>query len=589
MMNAQTGPTPETIDGKERPTNAKSVPLAPQIDLTRFKNRWSMMRLEAMSKWYQRWRDLSRFINPKRGFFEGFTPNYNAQIDYRLILDGDPAHYARVMASGMMSGLTSPSRPWFRLGLGSEELEQQEDVKVWLETCERILFAIFGKSNIYGAFHQTYEEIGLFGTGAFGIFEDYDSVVRARSYTIGEYFLGTDYAGRINAFARQYWMTGDQMVEEFGWENVSDQVKASYGKGNKDQWFLVYTICEPNTSRIEGIADFRGMKYRSVTWEAQAPDNKPLRAMGYNEFPFMCPRWDMTTTADCYGVGPGWFAIGDIKMLYRMQKDSLLAINKVADPPIIVDSSVEGIANMLPGGVTRSSSVQPNTGVRPAYQVQPDIKALEEKIDKTSRKIASRFYADLFMMMMQSDKTDMTAREVVERHEEKLLMLGPVLERVENEMLSPTIERTFAIALRAGIIPPPPASIQGLPLKVEFISLLAQAQKMVGTAAIEQVVSFAGNLLGAFPDVKDNVDADEAIRDYAAMIGAPKKIIRSKDDVAKIRNARVKQMAEQQAQQDSMAAVQGAKVLADTKVGGGSALEHILGLPPGGAPGGGQQ
>lgn len=560
------------------PANTRDKEKQPEIDLGPFQQRWQLMRLEAMSKWYQRWRDLSRFINPKRGFFEGFVPNYNAQYDYRLIIDDNPAYYARVLAAGMSSGLTSPSMRWFRLGVGQKKIDDDASVKAWLNTAENVIYEILARSKAYDVFQQTYEELGLFGTGSFGIFEDFDTVARFKSYTIGEYYLSCDAAGRINGFARQLWMTADQMVEEYGWNNVSTNVQATYNAGNRDQYFLVYTLCEKNSTRVNSFTHFDGMAWRSVTWEALSVYRQPLRASGHHEFPYMGPRWNTTTTSDVYGYGPGQEALGNIKMLQRMQKDALLAINKVADPPVQADASVEGVPDMLPGGLTRTSSTTPNGGVRPAYEVNPDINAIEAKIEKTDKKIAARFYADLFMMMMNSEPTEKTAREIVERHEEKLLMLGPVIGRVKDDMIDPAINRVFALAYRAGLIPPAPKAIQGMDLKIEIISLLAQAQKMAQTAAIEQAFAFVGSVAGVFPDAKDNIDYDEAVRKYTDMLGVDAGLIRGKDAVAKIREARAAAAAQIQQQQDAMAAVQGAGNLAKIPVGAGNALSHILGV-----------
>lgn len=564
------------------PINKFGKPKAPEMDVQPFQQRWQMMRLEAMSKWYQRWRDISRYINPKRGFFEGFVPNYNAQYDYRLIIDDTPAHYARVLAAGMQSGLTSPAMPWLRLGFGRPDIEARADVANWLEYTTKVVLDIFAGSNFYDCTHQSYEELGMFGTASFGMFEDYKSVIRCRSHTIGEYYLSTDSQGRVNGFARQYWMTCDQMVEEYGWENLSDKAKAIYNSSNRDQYILLHTLCEANTSRVPGLADFRGMPFRTVTWEAVSPFDRALRVEGYHEFPYMCPRWDMTTTADIYGVGPGSFALGNIKMLYRMQKDSLLAIAKMADPPVQADASVEGAVNMIPGGVTRTTSTVPNGGVRSSYEVKPDIGALEAKINSTDKKIATRFYADLFLMMIDADARgeggEKTAREIVERHEEKLFMLGPVIGRIKSDLLDPAVERCLAIAIRQRLIPPPPKIIQGLNLKPQYISMLAQAQKMAGTAAIEQEASFVGTLAGAFPEAKDLFNPDEAIRAHSDMVGAPPKMIRSPEEVAQIREARMKAMQAQQDQANALAAVQGAANLSKAQVGGGNALEHILGV-----------
>ena len=553
----------------------------PPIDLQAFQRRWMTMRLEAMSKWYMHWRDLSRYINPKRGWFEGFVPNYNAQYDYRLIMDGDPAQYARILSSGMSSGLTSPSRPWFRLGLENIKGEVSAAVKIWLEDVERILLSIFAKSNIYDAFQQTYQELGMFGTGCFGIYEDFDTVIRCRSYTIGEYYLATDYTGRVNSFARQFWMTIDQVVSEYGWENCSQMVQNAYNANNRDQFVLIYTLCEPNLARVPGMETFKGMKFRSITWEAQAVATKALKISGYNEFPICGPRWETTTTADVYGVGPGWFALGDIKALYRMKKDLYLITNKIGDPPVIIDASVDGQTNMLPGGITRSSANTPNAGARAAYQIGGDpVTPIRNLIFETKQQISSRFYADLFLMMVNNEKNDMTAREVVERHEEKMLMLGPVLSRVQSDMLNPAIDRTFAIAMRAGLIPSPPPEIEGQPIKVEYISLLAQAQKMIGTLSIEQEATFVANLAAVFPTIVDNFDQDEAVREHSDLLGVPKRVIRSKEDVQAIRDARAQAQQATAQQMQMQEAAKTANMLSKTQVGDRNALEHITGAEP---------
>lgn len=537
-----------------------------------------------MSKWYARLRDISRYINPGRGFFEGFVPNYNAQIDYKLVMDADIAHYAGILAAGMSSGLTSRTRPWFRLGLEDPSMEENEAVKEWLATVERIMYRVFAASNIYDAFYQAYEELGMFGTASFGLFEDYHTVIRAMSFTVGEYYLGVDYHGRVNAFARQYWKTTDQLVYEFGWNNVSDLVKRAYNAGQHDTFFLVYELCEENKSKIDGYKNFKGMKYRNIKWEGNSPMYKKcLQLKGYNEFPYMCPRWDLTTTADAYGRGPGWRRLGDIKMVYAMEKDLIMAINKVADPPLQVNASVEGTINNVPGGITRFSSATPDAGMKAAYEVQPDIQHTDAYIDKRKSQIAAEFFADLFMMMInQSDGNEKeTAREVAEKHDEKMLMLGPVLGRVQSDMLDPVIDRTFNMLVRAQIIPPPPPEIMGMPIKTEYISILAQAQRMVETAPIEQAFAFTGSLAGAYPEAKDILDPDEGVRQYADLVGVRGKIIRDQDAVEKLRQARNAQAQAQQQQQQALAATEGAKNLADTKVGGGNALEHLMGIQPG--------
>ena len=552
----------------------------PDVDLRPYNLRMQTLQLEYLSKIYADHRDLSRYINPKRGFFSGYIPNRNAAIDYRLIMDSDPAYFADILSAGMMSGLSSRSQPWFKLGLGIPELEKMADVKQWLADSEKILYRIFAESNIYDCFQGAYEELGIFSTAAFGIYEDYESVIRGRSFTVGEYFLGNDATGRLNTFARTEWKTVDQIINEYGWDNCSTLVQNAYEKGQRDTYMQVNYLCEPNDNFIPGRENFEGMKYRSTYWEAKSTGNKVLKMTGFNEFPIMASRWKTVTTADTYGCGgPGWTARGHIKSLYRVLKDLFLAVAKVGDPPVVIGAGVEGQAQLIPGGITRNSKETPQAGVTAAYQVNPDINALQGLVKYLSDKISSRFFADLFMMMVTSNSREMTAREVVEKQKDKLLILGPVVGRVQTDMLGPAISRSFAIASRAGVIQPAPESIQGLPLNIQYIGLLAQAQRMAQTAALEQGVTFVGSVVGVFPEAKDLINIDEGVRDYFDSIGVSPKVMRSPDEVAAIRQAQQEQAAQLKAEQDAMATVAGAKIMSDTKVGGGaSALDHMVGM-----------
>lgn len=552
----------------------------PREDLAPYRLRWSTMRLEYISKWYQAHRDVSRFINPKRGFFEGYVPNWNAQIDHKLIITGKPRRCVRTLAAGMQSGLSTPSRPWWVMGLPDRDLEKFGPVKTWLETVRDVMMRVFGRSNIYHSFHQGYEELGMFGTSAFGIYEDFQSVLRTRSFTAGEYYVSNDESGRPNGFARQLWKTVDQVVNEFGWKNCSNKTQLAYRAGQRDVFILLYELCEGNTTRIEGKIGFQGMKYRQVTWEADAPPDQMLAKGGYNEFPNIITRWDTVTTADTYGVGPGMYSIGDVKSTYRLKKDLLLGVGKKVDPPVIINGSVQGHANMNPGGITRSSSQVANPGAQPAYQVEIDIKDGAEFLQSFYRDLEEEFYTDLFAAMLSTDATQKTAAEIAARHEEKLLLLGPVLERVFSEMFDPTIDRSFMICLRAGLIPPPPPEIMGMRLTPRYVSLLAQAQQMVSNAANEKGLAFLGNMSAINPAALDVINFDEMTREEMTGLGVSEKCMNGPEVVDQIRQQRAKQAAVAQAQHDAMAATVAAKNLAATPLGDSNALGHLTGIHP---------
>ena len=537
-------------------------------------------RLAALEQEYETWKlhheEISQYLLPRRGrFLDKETRPNDGSKRHQDIIDGTGGRALRILAAGMQSGLTSPSRPWYKLTVADDELAEQENVRQWLDEVTKRMNKFLQRSNFYTSTHNIYYELGAFGTGCMGIDADFDTVFRCYPFTTGEYYLTTDHNQRADGFYRIFWATVKNMVEEFGYDVCSDSVQNMYDNGNKDKWVQLVKAIEKNPDHEYGKADRRAMPYLSVTFERKRSEQF-LKVSGYEEFPIMAPRWTVCGT-DVYGISPGMESLGDIKMLHKMQEKSLIALDKLVDPPMNAPVNLRHKgANIVPGGVNYIDLAQGQQGFTPAYQVNPDFQAIEYKIEKVQQAIREGFFADLFLMIANSPK-DMTATEVVERHEEKLLMLGPVIERLQPELLDRVIDRVFNIMHNARLIPPPPEELQGLPFEVVYISLLAQAQKMVGISAIEQVAAFVGNLAAVKPEALDKFNQDEAIEQYADMIGVPAKIIVPDDEVEAIRMDRAQQMAMDKQMEQGGQLAQGAKVLSETDMGGNSALQALMG------------
>lgn len=539
--------------------------------------RWAALKKER-SSWWSHWRDLNEHVLPRRGRFVVSDYNKGAKRNTK-ILDNTAVLANRTLASGLMAGITSPARPWFRLGLNDTDLMEFGPAKQWLHDVESILRDIFSRSNMYNVLHSNYGELGAFGTGPIIVDEDTQDVIRGFQCTVGSYALGTDHRGQVTTMYRELPMTVNQAVGMFGLSNVSSTVRSLYNEGGYDEMIKVLHAFEPNTDRKEGLKDARNMPYRSVYWEEGADsESKFLRQSGYRELAVLGPRWEVIGT-DVYGRSPGMDALGDTKQLQEQQKHKAHAIEKMVNPPMVGPSGLEKKAsNTLPGGVTFIDVMQGQQGFTPAYQIQPRLAELSQDIMETQQRISRAFYEDLFLMLANSNRRMITAREIEERHEEKLLMLGPVLERLHGELLDPLIDRTFAVANRMGMLPPPPEELQGMDLKVEYISLLAQAQKLVGTASLERFSGFVGNLAAANPQVLDKYDMDQAIDEYANMTGVSPSVVRDDETVAGIRQQREQQQQQMLAAQMAGQAAQGAKTLSETDTGNDTnMLQRILG------------
>lgn len=536
--------------------------------------RWTGLETER-SSWVSHWRDISEHLLPRTGRFIASDRNRGDKRHNR-ILDSTGTRALRVLAAGMMAGMTSPARPWFRLTTSNPELDESQGVKVWLAEVTRIMSAIFAKSNTYRALHSSYEELGCYGTNSSIVVPNFDTVIHHHVLTVGEYAITTNNLGRVNTLYREFQMTVAQMVAEFGLENCSANVRSMYNKGILEQWINVMHVIEPRADREHGKRDAKNMPWRSVYFEPASTDRSFLRESGFQHFPAVSPRWAVSG-GDVYGNSPAMEALGDVKQLQHQQLRKAQGIDYKTNPPLQLPSTAKNHeTDFLPGGISYIDQNTPQGGVRTAFEVDIDLSHLLEDIRDVRERIKSAFYADLFLMLAGGDLRNMTATEVAERHEEKLLMLGPVLERLHNEILDPLIEMTFSRMLQAGIVPPPPMEMQGQELNVEFVSMLAQAQRAIATNSVDRYVANLGTIAQMKPDVLDKFDADRWADSYADMLGLDPELIVPGEQVALIRQQRA-ELAQQQQQAEMLQ--QGASVakdLAAAKTGDSSALTSVM-------------
>jgi hypothetical protein len=516
--------------------------------------RWTSLGQER-SSWMAHWQDISANILPVNGRYFASDRNKGLKRS-NAIYDSTGTRALRVLAAGMMSGMTSPSRPWFRLSVADRELMKFQPVKQWLNDVTEQVQDVFSRSNCYRVLHAMYEELGAFGTASALIAEDYNNVIHMHPFTVGEYAIATDWKGNVNTLYREFDKTVGSIVKEFGVDKCSNTVKSLYERGTLDAWVTLIHAVEPRSDRDLSKKDGLNMPVKSVYFE-KASEKKILRESGYQSFPCVSPRWS-TVGGDIYGVSPGMEALGDIKQLQAEQFRKSQAIDYQANPPIQVPASFKNReAQLFPGGVSYYDATSATQGIRTAFEVNLNLQTLLLDIQDIRTRVNGAFYSDLFMMISQRDNR-MTATEVAERHEEKMLMLGPVVERLNNELLDPLVETVFERLLAANMLPTPPEELQGHDLNIEYVSMLAQAQKAVAVNGIDRFVASMGQIATIKPDVLDKFDSDHWVDVYSDKMGIDPELIVSGEQVALVRTQRAQQMAMAQ-QREAMQ--QGAEVL----------------------------
>ena len=529
------------------------------------------------------WQELTKFLSPRTGKYLVIETNKGSKANDSII-NSCATTALRTLKSGMHAGMTSQSRPWFRLTTEDADLMKSSAVKQWLFDVENKMRIIFARSNFYNVMPQIYGATGGHGTAAMAILDDHESIIRCFPFPVGSFMLTLNDRLKCDTLYREFPMTVRQMASSFGLDNLSVTVRSLWDNGSYEQKIPVVHAIEPNLERDAEKMNSKNKPYRSIYYESGSSEpNKFLRESGFDEFPVMAPRWDVEGD-DVYGYSPGMDALGLVKGLQFTEKSKAKVVDQIARPAMIADSLLRTErTSILAGDITyiTNLSSMAHPPFRRAFETDSRaIPELRNDIEAIKQEIKHIMFEDLMMMFATSDVSDITAREVEERHQEKLLVLGPTIERFGEELYDPAIDRTFAIMMRRGLVSKPPTELQGQNLKIEYISIMAQAQKLIGTASMERVTGYVGNIANFNPEAIDKLNVDAAIDEYASMHGIPPNVIRTNDEVTGIRRLKAKQQRMQQlASAVPMVsdAATAARTLSETKVDETNALTRLLG------------
>lgn len=556
-------------------------------------------RMKALSQDFSTYKhtakDIRDFIAPRTAKFEDEnirTRNYEREDQY--IINTVSRLALRVLASGMMSGVTSPARPWFRLGTPDPDLMEYQPVKEWLYDCERRMFHLFGRSNLYNQLPGTYRQLGAYSNGSLVLLEDDEKIIRAQNLPFGSYFMAAGHTGRIDTNYRIISMTVRQIAcaycktGEGGRYDTSKLSPMLQTLVANEKWETLVAIghaVEPNPDYRPGSPFQEAKRFIAIYFEIDGNCEHVLKVEGFDENPVFSPRWDVNGD-DVYGSGgPGDIALGDCKAIQLEERRKYQALDQLVDPTIVADASLRGqTIRAMPGGrIFANGLATGNQGARPLFQIDPHLGELGADIQMVEMRIKEGFYYNLFLLVSQiGDQPNITATQINTMREEKLLMLAPVLERLSSELLDPLIDRAFNIGVRRGFFDTEhiPEELMGMPLQVEYISILSQAQKALGIGALERFVQFSGSLAQVRPDVLDKIDLDQAIDEYGIMSGISPRVIVPDEKVGEIRQQRMKMQQAQQMAEQARNVTGAVKDLATAPIESNTALTTALGLSP---------
>jgi hypothetical protein len=546
--------------------------------------RFVALKGKRQSGYDQEWREIQENILPRRGrFFTSESGNNTAGKERkRNIINSRPTIAARTLRALMTSGMASAARRWFLGRVADLTFKEVASVMEWSYQVETVIRDVLKKSNIYQALDNVIGDLGSFGTSVLYVEEDLESEIRAYVFPIGSYCLANSPRLTPDTCFREVVMTTRQLVKDFGEENCSDKVKDDFKNRRLDVEHEVLHVIMPNDDYQPGKLGRAGMAFSACWFEVGSVGDKAgkfLRESGYHEDPLMKVRWNVTGE-DVYGSDcPGMEALPDAKALQHTAKREEQAFEKVVNPPMAGPTSLIGQrASLLAGDLTYVDTMSGGQKFEPAMKVEPGtLERFAMRQARLEAQIDSAYYADLALMFQRLNQGTMTATEINARQQEQMLLLGSVAERSEEELLRPLLDRVFMILWRNGKIPPPPEEIVNTEFKYDFVSVIAQAQKLLGLANLERFAAMIGNLVAVAPDVIDKLDTDQLVDEVADILAVQPGVVRSDDEVAELRAKRAEAQAQQAAVQDQAAAVEGAKVLSQADTSGDNALTRLMG------------
>lgn len=530
-------------------------------------------------KWIKHWRELSEYFLTRRQPWL-MTQRQRQVKDWRntMLLDSTSTEALHVLSSGMMDSITSPARPWFRLGIAGIDTDMLDnESKIYLEETTRMMLEAIADTNTYDTLAVTYQDWAGMGSACTFIREDANELFRCYNHPVGSFRFGVDAAGRVNRVSLEYEMSVEDLVTEFGLKNCSTMVQTDYKEGGQRRLKMITVICLVELhDDTEGVKLKAKVPYHELFWEKTETNGNVLDIRPLYEWPGPCPRWELHGNQP-YGTAPTMDALGDVKQLQHMLRRRGQALDKLLDPPMLVDQSLANRPKALSArGITYANLSNGSQGAKPVYTINPPLQEMNGDILDLRDRIRSTMHNPLFTMFSNLD-TVRSAAEIGELKEEKLVLLGPVLGRYEYEGLDTMLSRIYGIMDRAGALLPKPESLKDIPIDVTYISVLSDAQRAVSTIPIERFMAFTGELSAVYPDMRHLPNVEEIGRDYATAIGVKPSGLRTREEVEALIAADQQQEEAQRALDVGTQLAPAAQQLSQTDVGGGqNALEAMV-------------
>ena len=489
------------------------------------------------STWESHWQEVADYVVPRKADITKKRSAGDKRTE--LLFDGTAIHAAELLSASLHGMLTNMSVKWFSLSFTDTELNGNDEAKEWLESVETVMYQAFARSNFAEQVHELYHDLITFGTGVMFVDSDPDQNLRFSTRHIGECYLSEDEHGRVDTIYREFKMPVRAAIKRFKDGKISIKMLKKAEDDPYQEITLVHAVFKRD-ERDPTKLNSENKPFASVYID---PDQKEiLSESGFDENPYLCPRFLKASFENSYGRSPAMSALADIKMLSKMSEVIIRAAQKQIDPPLMVpDDGFMSHVRTVPGGINYYRSGTRDR-IEPLNIQANNVIGLNME-EQRRNAIRSAFYVDQLIL---SQGPQMTATEVIQRTEEKMRLLGPVLGRLQAELLQPLINRVFNLLERQNLFAIAPEFIQSGNIDIEYVSPLAKAQRQGDLQSVMRMFELFTPVSEIDPSILDYVDMDGVAKHLMQTLSIPATVVKSNEQVEEIR--------EQRAQAEAVAA-----------------------------------
>ena len=483
------------------------------------------------------WEDVAEYMGPAYSGFQS-RPEHPRTPRPELV-DSTARRAANIFAAGMLSGVSSPSQRWFRLGTRDKALEERPEVRAWLQEAEGLYYRTLSRCGFYPQQALGYHQAGLFGWQCLYVDEDPgmpDAGLRFRALPLHEVYIAENFQGEVDTVFRRFALSARQAAQKWGRDALPDGVRRALDRGrDADREFTFLHAVYPRRDEA-GAAKAPGRAYVSAYIERESAE--VVSTGSYAEMPYIVTR-SHRLPGTPYSYSPGTEALADVKMINEMKRLILEAGQlSVAPPYLVPDDGFIGRFSFEPRAMNYYRRAEGNSladfgplsiGGNPNFS--------RDLLEATKEDINQAFFVDLFLAVKAriAQGGAPTAQEISHLAGERMFLLGPMLVNQQQENFQRLFARLHHLLSQRGELPPMPEGMGGEAPEVEYVSPLVLAQQEERTSAVLRTYSEVAPIAAVAPQVLDIFRHEENVRLVLEQRGFPQAGVRTRTEMAERR------------------------------------------------------